>query len=109
VAAVAAAVLKSLLEDGWFENCQKMGEYFKGRLIEMQARFPLIKEVRGLGLILGMEIDRPGAPIVRSCIEKGFLINCVQDKVLRFLPPLIVGKAEINALMSTLDQIFREI
>ncbi|MDY7034954.1 MAG: aspartate aminotransferase family protein [Thermodesulfobacteriota bacterium] len=106
VTAVAKDVLKSLLEDGWIENCKKVGEYFKGRLVELQKKYSFIKEVRGLGLILGIEIDRPGAPIVDACIEKGFLINCTQDKVLRFLPPLIVGNEEIDLLAASLDEIF---
>jgi len=106
VTAVAKEVLKSLLEDGWIENCRKVGEYFKGRLEELQKKYSFIKEVRGLGLILGIEIDRPGAPVVDACIEKGFLINCTQDKVLRFLPPLIVGNEEIDLLAASLDEIF---
>ncbi|MFC1825233.1 acetylornithine transaminase [Thermodesulfobacteriota bacterium] len=109
VTAAAAAVLRSLLEEGWIENSQSMGEYFKGRLEELREKYSFVKEVRGLGLILGMELDRPGAAIVDTCREKGFLINCAQDKVLRFIPPLIVSKAEIDPLVDTLDQIFNEL
>ena len=105
VTAVAKTVLKSLLEDGWIDNCREMGEYFKGRLQELRKRYDFIKEVRGLGLILGMELDRPGGPIVDACTEKGFLINCAQEKVLRFLPPLIVGKNEIDLLVDALSEI----
>ncbi|MFH1351476.1 MAG: aspartate aminotransferase family protein [Pseudomonadota bacterium] len=106
VTAVAKAVLESLLEDGWIDHCRKMGEYFKGRLKDLAKRYTFIKEVRGLGLILGMEIDRPGAPVVDACIERGFLINCTQERVLRFLPPLIVEDKEINLLMETLNEVF---
>jgi acetylornithine/N-succinyldiaminopimelate aminotransferase len=109
VTAVAKAVLKSLLEDGWMDNCRQMGEYFKGRLEDLGERHSLIKEVRGLGLILGVELDRPGAPIVDACTERGFLINCIQDKVLRFIPPLIIGKKEIDLLVGALDEILGEL
>lgn len=105
VSAVAKAVLQSLLEDGWIDNCREMGEYFKGRLEELGKKYDFIKDVRGQGLILGMELDRVGGPIVGACMEKGFLINCAQERVLRFLPPLIVGKEEIDLLIGTLDEI----
>jgi predicted acetylornithine/succinylornithine family transaminase len=105
VSAVAKAVLQSLLEDGWIDNCREMGEYFKGRLEELGKKYDFIKDVRGQGLILGMELDRVGGPIVDACMEKGFLINCAQERVLRFLPPFIVGKEEIDLLIGTLDEI----
>jgi acetylornithine aminotransferase len=105
VSAVAKAVLQSLLEDGWIDNCREMGEYFKGKLEELANKYDFIKDVRGRGLILGMELDRAGSPVVNACMEKGFLINCAQEKVLRFLPPLIVGKQEIDLLIGTLDEI----
>jgi acetylornithine aminotransferase len=105
VSAVAKAVLQSLLEDGWIDNCREMGKYFKGRLEELGKKYDFVKEVRGRGLILGMELDRAGGPVVDACMEKGFLINCAQERVLRFLPPLIVGKEEIDLLMEALDDI----
>jgi acetylornithine aminotransferase len=108
VTAAAKVVLKSLLEDGWIDNSRQMGEYFKGRLEDLSERHHIIKDVRGLGLILGVELDRPGAPIVDACTERGFLINCIQDNVLRFIPPLIVEKKEIDLLVEALDEILGE-
>jgi acetylornithine/N-succinyldiaminopimelate aminotransferase len=101
-------VLKSILEDGWLKHCEKTGAYFKERLLELQNKHDMIKEVRGLGLIVGVELDQPGAPIVKTCMEKGFLINCAQEKVLRFIPPLIVTKEEIDSLITALDQVMGE-
>jgi acetylornithine/N-succinyldiaminopimelate aminotransferase len=109
VTAVAEAVLRSLLEDGWINNSRDMGRYFKERLEGLQDKYSFIKEVRGLGLIIGMELDREGAPVVNACIEKGFLINCTQEKVLRFIPPLIVGREEIDLLVEALDDILGNI
>jgi acetylornithine aminotransferase len=103
VTAAAKAVLQSLLEDGWIDHCQRMGEYFKGRLEHLQKKHHMVREVRGLGLILGMRLDQPGAPAVSACMDKGFLINCIQEEVLRFLPPLIVSEEEIDLLVEALD------
>ena len=107
--AVSKAVVKSLLEDGWIENCRVMGDYFKERLEDLGRKYSFIKEVRGLGLILGMEMSRPGAPVVDACLKAGFLINCIQDNVLRFLPPLIVGRGEIDLMVETLDRVLGEL
>ena len=108
VTAVSKEVLQSLIEDGWIEHCRDMGNYFKEKLEDLAQRFRFIKEVRGLGLILGVELDRPGASIVTACMKEGFLINCVQENVLRFLPPLIVKKEEIDLLVETLGRVFME-
>jgi len=108
VTAVSKEVLQSLIEDGWIEHCREMGNYFKEKLEDLAQRFSFIKEVRGLGLILGVELDRPGASIVTACMKEGFLINCVQENVLRFLPPLIIEKEEIDLLVETLSKVFME-
>jgi len=106
VTAVSRAVLKSLLEDGWVDHCADMGKYLKEKLENLARKYSFVKEVRGLGLILGMELDRPCAPIVDACIQEGLLINCAHDSVLRFIPPLIVGKKEIDLLTEILDRVF---
>lgn len=108
VTAVAKAVLKSLLEDGWIDNCRQMGAYFRKRLEDLGNKHPIIKGVRGLGLILGIELDQPGTSIVDSCREKGFLINCIQENILRFVPPLIIGKEEIDLMVDALDETLDE-
>jgi len=105
VTAVSKAVLTSLLNDGWLEHCRTMGAYFMGRLNEMKKRHACVKEVRGLGLIIGVELDRPGAPVLEACVQRGFLINCAQEKVLRFVPPLVVAKKEIDRLIDALDSV----
>lgn len=109
ITAGALAVVKSLLNDGWIENAKVVGDYFKHRLTHLQEKYSIIKEVRGLGLILGLLLDREGADIVNACMEKGFLINCVQGRILRFVPPLIITKNEIDLLITCLDEIFSKI
>ncbi|MGH8007093.1 MAG: aminotransferase class III-fold pyridoxal phosphate-dependent enzyme, partial [Candidatus Binatia bacterium] len=71
----------------------------------LQGKFPFIKNVRGAGLILGAELDREGGPITDACLQEGLLINCTVGKVLRFLPPLIVTKAEIDEGLAILEQV----
>jgi acetylornithine aminotransferase len=105
VTAVSKAVLSSLLNDGRLEHCRNMGSYFMARLEELKKRHACIKEVRGLGLIIGVELDRPGAPVLEACVQKGFLINCAQERVLRFVPPLVVTKKEIDQLIEALDTV----
>ena len=109
ITAGALAVVKPLVNDGWTEKARDMGDYFKNQLINLQQKHSIIKDVSGLGLMLGLPLDREGAGIVSTCMERGFLINCVQERVLRFVPPLIIGKEEIDLLINCLDEIFKEI
>ena len=103
--AAAKAVTASILNDGVLDNCRQMGDYFQGRLLELKRKFKVIREIRGLGLIIGMELGTDGTQVVNGCMEKGFLINCVQENVIRFVPPLMVGREEIDLLINALDDI----
>jgi acetylornithine/succinyldiaminopimelate/putrescine aminotransferase len=105
VTAAALATARTLVDGGVLENSQAMGAYFKSALEDLRSRHGCIVDVRGRGLLLGAELDQEGAPLVNACLEKGFLINCIQDKVLRFAPPLIVGREQIDALIACLDQV----
>lgn len=107
--AAGKAVIETLIHDGLLERCRKMGEYFKERLMTLQEKYSFINEVRGKGLILGMELSIEGADIVTECMKRGFLINCTMGKILRFIPPLIVKKKEIDSLITALDQIFSRV
>jgi len=108
ITAGALAVVKSLLNDGWIENAGETGDYLKDKLTALQKNHSIIKDVRGLGLIVGLQLDREVADIAKTCMERGFLINCVQERVLRFVPPLIIGKEEIDRLVDCLDEVFAE-
>jgi acetylornithine/N-succinyldiaminopimelate aminotransferase len=105
IASGALALVKSLLNDGWIEHARDMGNYFKKGLLDLQRRYSRIQEVRGLGLILGLVVEGEGSEIVNACMDKGFLINCVQERILRFVPPLIVSKSEIDLLLNCLDEV----
>ena len=79
------------------------------KLLGLKQKHDFIKGIRGMGLIIGLELDRPGAPVVNACRKEGFLINCTQDKILRFIPPLIIEKREIDQLIDALDSIFERL
>ena len=109
VTAVACEVLKRISDPTFLERVLTVGAYFKERLQALQAKHPrLVHDVRGRGLIVGMELKVPGKDVVRRCQELGFLINCTVDTVLRFVPPLIVSEAEIDRLIRALDTAFSE-
>ncbi|MGB5991312.1 MAG: acetylornithine transaminase [Desulfobacterales bacterium] len=105
ITAASIQVVKVLLEENLIHRCAKMGAYFKERLSGLKSKHESIVDVRGMGLLLGMKLKIEGDAIVNSCMEKGFLINCIQGNILRFIPPLIVEKEEIDALIACLDGI----
>ena len=106
MAAGALAVVRTMEAEDIVGQTAKTGAYFKARLEELKDRHVRIKDVRGRGLLLGLKLRGEGAPVVRACLERGFIINCVQGDVLRFAPPLIIAPREIDALIECLDAIF---
>jgi len=111
VACVAAiAYLKVLQEENLITKCKGKEEYFKKKIEELKEKHPeFIKEVRIIGLMVGLEIEKDGPEVVKKCLEEGVLINCTAGNVLRFLPPLIVNEEEIDYLIEVLDKIFKKI
>jgi predicted acetylornithine/succinylornithine family transaminase len=107
--AAGVAALTTILEEGMLENCQKMGDYFFSQLEAIQKKFPFVKEVRGRGLILGIELRIDGSSIVKEMLRKKILINCTMGNVLRFLPPLIVTQEEIDRVVKALEEVFQEL
>lgn len=104
--AAANVVLDIVGQPSFLQHVVEMGDYMKSRLEAMQAKYPaLIKEVRGMGLILGMELVKPGRDIVNDCLGKGAIINCTAGNVLRFVPPLIVTKEHIDEVCDALDAV----
>jgi acetylornithine/N-succinyldiaminopimelate aminotransferase len=104
----AAAGLKTLAlisDPGFLAQVKEKGRYFTEQLNQLQSRHSRIKEVRGAGLLLGMEIDDGADALKADCFTKGFIINAIQDKVIRFAPPLIVETTDIDRLVSVLDSL----
>ena len=108
VTAVALEVFRQISADSFLEKVRNVGDYFKGRLLDLGEKYSFIREVRGRGLILGIEIDFAGSEVVAQCQEKSILINCTAEKVLRFLPPLIITPDEVDRLIQTLESVFKE-
>jgi len=106
ITAASLEVVKILIEDNIIDYAQKIGEYFKQKLFWLKDRHESIIDVRGIGLLLAMKIKVDGDKVVKACMDKGFLINCIQGNILRFIPPLIVGKEEIDSLTACLDELF---
>ena len=105
--AAGVAAMTAILEEGVLENCEKVGSYFLSRLEEVKKKFPFVQEVRGRGLILGMELKMDGSSIVKEMMQKGFLLNCTMGNVLRFLPPLIVTEEEVDRMLKALEEVFK--
>jgi acetylornithine aminotransferase len=108
VTAAALEVCKTLTEGQVIEKGKAAGSYFKEKLLELKSRHAIIEDVRGLGLLLGMKLKIDGAPLVKQCQQNGFLINCIQDRILRFIPPLIISEEEIDQLIECLDGILSD-
>ena len=108
VTAAALETLKIMIEENVPERAQEMGAYFKERLTLLKERHDCIIDIRGMGLLIGMKLTCLGAPIVTACLNKGFVINCIQERVLRFVPPLKVERKMIDALVACLDTVLAE-
>ena len=101
-AAAGLAAIKTLLDSDILDNCSSVGSYLLEKLEALKERYPFIKEVRGKGLMIGMELTLPGADIVNDCLKEGLLINCTANNVIRFLPPLIVSREEVDKMLAVL-------
>jgi len=106
--AAGAAAMKATVAEGILDNCRRVGAYLVERLNVLKGDIPYIREIRGMGLIVGMEIDAPGAPVVSECMERGLLINCTGESVLRFLPPLTVTEGDVDEMLAILRPVLKE-
>ncbi len=104
--AAANVVLDTIANDDFLAGVRDVGAHFKQALTNLQKKYPAhIVEVRGTGLILGMEVkeSKDAAAIARRMLEQGVIINCTAGNVLRFIPPLIFSKNEVDELIAVLD------
>ena len=102
----ALVFLDELEAGGLMTHVARVGEHLKAQLKRLQSRHPLIREVRGEGLMWGLELDRPAAPIVDAAIQQGLLVNRTADTVVRLLPPYVITTEEIDEAMGLLDAAF---
>ena len=102
---LAVKFLEILEGPGFLEHVREMSDYFRSRLEELKKEIPVVGEVRGEGLMLALVLEIPGTEIVKALLEAGFLINCTQEKVLRFLPPLIIERGHVDRLIAALRRV----
>ena len=103
--AAGLAVMNALIKGGVLKNCVQMGKYFVKGFEALKKHFSFIREIRGKGLLLGLELTIEGNKIAEACMEEGLLINCTAAKVLRFAPPLTITKREIDRGLAILENV----
>lgn len=108
--ACAAAItsIKIIQDEKLLQKSWENGLYFQEKLISVMDNHSHVKDVRGVGLMLGMEMDIPCANIVNAMRDHGVLVNCAADKVLRFVPPLVISQEEIDLVTYRLDEVLKK-
>ncbi|MGQ0554812.1 MAG: acetylornithine transaminase [Nitrospiraceae bacterium] len=106
--AAALAVCRVLLEGKVLDQAKRMGEYLTKRLADCKDRHRIVKEVRGLGLLQGMELETDARAVVADALARGVLINAATERVLRFVPPLVITQLEVDKLIDLLDILFNQ-
>lgn len=108
VCAAAVAVIEAIEEENLLENANQLGPYTMDKLRQLKQKHSIIDSVRGVGLMIGVQLNSPGAEIVNKCLENGLRINCTQGTVLRFMPPMIATKSQIDKAIEILDGVLSE-
>lgn len=102
------AVIEIIKKYSLLNRTKKLGDYLKKEFSEVAKKIPgLIKEVRGIGLMWGIELHRPGSEIVKRCMENGLLINCTHENVLRIMPAMTVTKKELKLGLKILTNVLK--
>ncbi|HUX15751.1 MAG TPA: aspartate aminotransferase family protein [Phycisphaerae bacterium] len=104
-AAAGCAVFEIIRDENLLENTQKMGAYLKQRMLELKQDSPLIAEVRGAGLMVGVELTESGAGVAAACLAKGLHINCTHGTVLRIMPPLTITREQLDEGLDVLADV----
>ncbi len=107
--AASAAVFEVIESDGLLENTTKMGNYIFGQIREMAKELDIIKDVRGIGLMIGIELKIPAAEVVKKCMDEGLLLNCTHDSVIRVMPQLNITKEHIDEGLGILMNILKSV
>lgn len=108
--AVAAAVLRFILKEDLVGHAARVGGDFRERLLALRGKWDIVKEVRGRGLLLAVEFTRPVAlAMAQACCERGLLVNPIPPQTIRFMPPLIIGRSEVDQAMVILEGAINQI
>ena len=107
-ARAACAALDALLQERVLDNCERVGRYLREGLQGLAFKFPKIREVRGRGLMVGVEFEGLSAKeVAKGCLERGVLINAIGERVLRLVPPLIITEVEVDRLLEVMEEVLR--
>lgn len=106
--AAGLAVCRILIEGRVLEQARRMGDYLAKGLADFKDRHRAVRDVRGLGLLQGLEVEIDAKAVVADCLTRGVLVNATSERVLRFVPPLIISQAEIDRVLETLSSIFNQ-
>ncbi|MFC4768300.1 aspartate aminotransferase family protein [Effusibacillus consociatus] len=107
--AAGLATVNLLLQEGIMDNVREMGGYLVGKLQQLVDKHPVAQEVRGMGLLVGLSLDRPAGDVIKACMEKKLLLTVAGGNAVRFTPPLIVTKEQIDQAVSILDETLAEL
>jgi len=108
VCAAAVAVIEAIEEENLLENASRLGRYTMDKLLQLKQKHNIIDSVRGIGFMIGVQLTGPGSEIVDKCLDRGLRINCTQGTVLRFMPPMIAAKDQIDKAVDILDTVLTE-
>jgi len=103
--AAGVATIEAIEEDGLLRQAAEIGQYAQDKLRSLKDKHAIIDHVRGIGLMIGIQLMRPGAAIVAACLEKGLRINCTHDTVIRFMPPMTVTREQIDEAIGIFDNV----
>jgi acetylornithine/N-succinyldiaminopimelate aminotransferase len=103
--ATALASLRVIETEGLVERSRELGAYVLEQAGNVLASWPVVKELRGKGLMIGIELTKPCADLVAKALERGVLINCTADTVIRLVPPLVIAKADLDAVIALLSEL----
>ncbi len=104
VTAACLTTLETIRKEKLIANVRTQGAYLMKRLQQLKKKHPMIREIRGLGLMLGIQLDRPGLPVVQAALRRRLFINCTQEKTLRLYPAINVRRSELEQGIQLLDQ-----
>lgn len=107
--AAALGTMNYILKEKLWEKVEESSKYFRQQLQSLVDKYPWVKKLKGKGLMVGLELEIEGTPIVDKAFNEGIIINCTAGKVLRFLPPLIIEKEDLQKTVEVLDKIFQEL
>ena len=102
------ATLNVISDEKILKNCTDTGLYLYNKLVSLKEKYPFIVEIRGLGLIIGIELSISGDPLVKEFLQEGVIINCTKGNILRLVPPLIIKDEEVDIFIEIADRIFEK-